>query len=77
MTDANLYSADLEVAVLTNAILPSTDLNGANMTKADLNEAKLTDAKYDSKTTWPTAEYWNNMTCPDVTNSDNNPSCGF
>ena len=51
--------------------------HGADVTETYLNGGNLTDATYDSKTTWPTAEFWYDTTCPDGSNSDNKPSCGF
>ena len=80
--DADLFDADLNGANLNGAYLGFSSLSGANLSGAnlggaDLFDASLLDATYDPKTTWPTAEYWNNTTCPDGTNSNNNPSCGF
>ena len=67
LTGANLTGADLEYA----------DLYNANLTFATLNGANLNGATFDSTTIWPTAEHWKNTTCPDGTNSNNNPACGF
>ncbi len=67
LTDADLTKADLSYADLTGAILYDADLTGA----------VLTGATSDSTTTWPTAEYWNDTICPNGSNSDNNPRCGF
>ena len=72
MTDAILLGADLTDANLTNA-----DLTGAELRIANLTNTYLKGATYDSTTNWPTAEWWDNTTCPDGTNSDSNPSCGF
>ena len=72
LTGANMIGADLTDAVLFGARLGGADLLNANLIGAD-----LTTATYDSTTTWPTAKWWGNTTCPDGTNSDNNPSCGF
>ena len=77
-----MYGADLEGANMTGAMMVLTDLTkanltGANLTDATLHNAKLENALYDSTTIWPTSGYWSNTTCPDGTNSDNNPSCGF
>ena len=92
LTDAELGYANLIGATLNRAVLNDADLTGANLTgaslidadltKADLrdanlNGANLNGATYDSVTIWPTAEWWGNTTCPDGSNSDNNPSCGF
>ena len=72
MADAILWGANLSNADLTNA-----DLTGAELRIANLTNTYLKGATYDSKTIWPTALWWDNTTCPDGTNSDNNPSCGF
>ena len=69
LTYANLIGADLTDAVLFGARLGGADLLNANLIGAD-----LTTATYDSTTTWPTAKWWGNTTCPDGTNSDNIPS---
>ena len=73
LSGANLSNADLKDADLTSA-----DLSGANLSNAFLSSANLSSATYDSATIWPTAEYkWGDTICPDGTNGDNNPSCGF
>ena len=77
LTDVNLTGANLNKADLYRSTLTGANLTGANLSGAVLVGANLVGATYDSTTTWPTAEYWNNTTCPDGTNSDNNPSCGF
>ena len=74
---ANLSGANLTGANLTDAVLFGARLGGADLLNANLIGADLTTATYDSTTTWPTAKWWGNTTCPDGTNSDNNPSCGF
>ena len=91
-TQTNLVGADLTGAQLLNAKMADAILLGANLTDANLTDADLTGAElrianltntylkgatYDSTTKWPTAEWWDNTTCPDGTNSDNNQSCGF
>ena len=82
LTDANLFEANLTGAYLHDANLNGANLNNANLfnaylPNANLSNANLTGATYDSATTWPTADSWDNTTCPDGTNSNNNPSCGF
>ena len=87
LTGADLTGADLNGADLTGADLGGANLNSANLTfavlngaelgGANLNGANLIGAKSDSMTTWPTANWWGNTTCPVGTNSDNDPSCGF
>ena len=83
LTQAVLTTADFDHTYLTNANLTGADISGgtgltsANLRGAHLYNANLTEAQYDSKTIWPAAEYWGNTTCPDGSNSDNNPSCGF
>jgi len=57
---ANLTDADLTGADLRNAYLGGANLAGANLTGADLTAADLTDVT------------WNNTTCPDGTNSNDN-----
>ena len=77
--DANLTGANLAGANLIGAQLNGADLDGANLTEAFLWRTDLTIANYDSKTIWPTAEYWKNTTCPNGTNSNDagNATCGF
>lgn len=76
--DANLTKAGLPFANLTNANLTDANLTGVWMVGARLWQANLTDATYDSNTTWPTERWkWRYTTCPDGTNSDKNPYCGF
>ena len=65
---------DLE-PIKTN--LTGTDLTGTDLTDAQLERANLTRATSDPKMTWPSADNFYDTTCPDGTNSDNNPSCGF
>ena len=56
---------DLRYATLNGANLTNANLTNANLIYADLTNADLLGA------------IWNNTACPDGTNSDNNPSCGF
>ena len=72
--DAILLGANLTDANLTNA-----DLTGAELRIANLTNTYLKGATYDSTTNWPTAEWWDNTTCPDGTNSNDpgNETCGF
>ncbi len=77
LTGANLSGANLNGANLNGTDLTGARLNGADLTDAGLIDAGLTGATYDSTTTWPTAEFWYQTTCPDGSNSDKNPSCGF
>ena len=87
LTQASIYEANLTQASLNDADLTDADLYGSNLTDADLSGAKLTGvtltkvnlkgATYNSDTTWPAANAWDNTTCPDGSNSDSNPSCGF
>ncbi len=79
LTGANLYGAKLHGTNLTDA-----SLNGANLTGANLTDANLKGATYNSDTYWgssdtilPEGTIWNDTTCPNGTNSDSNPSCGF
>ena len=74
---ANLNSANLNGANLTDSLLHEAQLANAQLEGANLTNADLTGATHNSATTWPTAGWWGNTTCPDGTNSDNNPSCGF
>jgi hypothetical protein len=60
MNGADLSGANLRDADLRDATLNSADLSGANLTDADLILAFLSGAN------------WNNTTCPDGTNSDDN-----
>ena len=68
---------DLVGTDLTDANLGSAKLNNANLTGAFLDSASLTNATYDSATIWPTAENWIDTTCPDGSNSEKIPKCGF
>jgi uncharacterized protein YjbI with pentapeptide repeats len=65
MGGANLTKAYLTGANLTGAILRFANLAGANLTDANLTGANLTDAIL-------TDVIWDNTTCPDGTNSDDN-----
>ena len=65
LTGAYLKGANLTGANLSNAYLNSANLTDANLTNANLTDANLTDIT------------WSNTKCPDGTNSDKNPSCGF
>ena len=60
-----LTKADLRYANLEGADLSDAVLFSTNLIGANLNGADLTDA------------LWANTTCPDGSNSNNNPSCGF
>ena len=61
------------------ADLRGADLRGADLTDAQLAKADLTRATSDPKTTWPSAYYWHDTTCPDGSNSNDagNETCGF
>lgn len=72
---ADLSSADLSAANLDNADLRDADLGNADLTGADLTDADLTGAELTGATT--TGATWDNTTCPDGGNSDDNGgSCG-
>ena len=60
LRDAGLFGANLSGADLRWANLRDADLYGANLSGANLENADLTGV------------YWNDTTCPDGTNSDNN-----
>ena len=79
LSDADLTGTVLNGAKLNGAILTNARLIGANLYDANLAGADLGAATHDSTTTWPTVEYWDNVTCPDGTNSDEtgNATCGF
>jgi hypothetical protein len=61
---AVLTSADLKSAKLTSANLSGADLSGADLSGADLTGAMTTGVTFGAVT-------WNNTTCPDGTNSNN------
>ena len=72
---ANLMGAILRFADLSNANLTYAGLNGADVRFADLSGAYLRDAYlYGADLTGAdlTGVYWNDTTCPDGTNSNDN-----
>jgi uncharacterized protein YjbI with pentapeptide repeats len=75
LTSANLESANLTHADLYGANLTGADLYGVNLTSAALYDANLTNANLFSATGGTTTDVttviWNNTTCPDSTNSNN------
>ena len=70
LTGANMSYADLAYANLTGANLTNAIMNYTLLTKTDLTDAVLTTAHL-------YGAIWGNTTCPDGSNSDSNPSCGF
>ena len=72
---AGLVGANLNGANLSDASLNDTDLTTANLTAANLTGADLTNSLLGGVTT--DFATWSNTTCPDGSNSDNNPSGGF
>lgn len=75
LTDTNLLGtslagADLSNANLSGANLSGASLAGANLTGANLSGADLTGALVAGANL--TDVVWNNTTCPDGTNSNNN-----
>ncbi len=70
LIDALLYHSNLANANLADANLYGADLNSANLANANLAGANLAGATL-------LDAIWDNTTCPDGTNSDSNPSCGF
>ncbi len=70
LTDATLTDANLNGANLNSVTLNNADLTGANLSNANLDTAYLTNANLTDVT-------WNNTTCPNGSNSDSNPKCGF
>jgi len=62
---ANLYGSDLRNANLSGANLYGSDLRNANLSGADLSSSELGNAAL-------SGVYWNDTTCPDWTNSDDN-----
>ena len=69
MTGAELLGTDLTMANLTDVTLTGTSFTYANLAYADLSDSKIDATVFIGNT-------WNNTTCPDGTNSDNNPKCG-
>ena len=65
LSDADLTFAYLSYADLSNADLRYADLSNANLTGADLSNADLSGANL-------IPVNWNDTTCPDGTNSDDN-----
>jgi len=68
--DANLSGADLSDAMLTYAYLDGANLSGADLENAGLYYAALTGADLTGANL--NGVYWNDTTCPDGTNSDDN-----
>ena len=79
LTNAKLNGAKLNYANLNSANLTDAHLNGADLTGANLWKANLLEVKYDSTTTWPAPQYWNDTTCPDgtMTWEPGNATCKF
>jgi uncharacterized protein YjbI with pentapeptide repeats len=65
-SSSSLIGANFTGANLTNTFLAGTDLTGANFTNANLTCAN------DMNSPFVSNAIWNNTTCPDGTNSDNN-----
>jgi len=76
MTKANLSRAFLANANLTGSYLWQADLTGARLDRANLRNVNLRSATMDQVVL--TGVSWNNTTCPDGTNSDENDGtcCG-
>ena len=73
--NADLSGADLIGANLGDADLIGANLSGANLEYADLTRAVLAFANMSGanlENAYLTGVYWNDTTCPDGTNSDNN-----
>ena len=62
---ANLYGSDLRNANLSGANLYGSDLRNANLSGTDLRSSELGNAAL-------SGVHWNDTTCPDWTNSDDN-----
>lgn len=76
-TDADLKYAELTAAKLNGADLEGADLRGAmlfltNLTNANLKDANLQGARFANFFTIFTGVNWDNTTCGDGTNSNNN-----
>ena len=76
LSGANLSGAYLESLNLSNANLSNANLSGANLTFVNLTGANLTGANMLSIICGDYSQYgvlvvWQNTTCPDGTNSDN------
>ncbi len=67
--EANLNYADLSDANLDGVDLTSATISDANLSGANLTDANLTNANLDGADL--TGVTWNNTTCPDGTNSNN------
>jgi uncharacterized protein YjbI with pentapeptide repeats len=68
----NWMGVDLSYADLTNAMMYDLDLRSSNLTGADLTGADLAYLNTSYGPADLTGVTWNNTTCPDGTNSDNN-----
>jgi hypothetical protein len=85
LQQANLSGANLSIADLTGTWLANADLTGANLLFANLTDAvlfgaNLTGADLEDATVTGadfTSVIWSNTTCPDGTNSNDIPNCGF
>ena len=64
MTDAHLTDADLTGADLVDVDFDGASLQGANLTQADLDDAYMTPVNV-------TGVVWDDTTCPDGSNSNN------
>ena len=70
MVFVNLSFADLTGAQFENVDMVDANLRFADLTDADFDESNLRGAKI-------SGAIWDNTTCPDGTNSDDNGDEGF
>ncbi len=71
LSGADLRGANLEDASLEDASLSGTNLSGADLTRADLIHAVSLSSQNLIDT------IFNNTRCPDGSNSNSNPRCGY
>ena len=77
LAGANLSGAHLWKASLRGVNLAGADISGAAISEVDLTGANLSDATLHGSFTEyldVTNAFWRNTTCPDGTNSDDDPS---
>jgi uncharacterized protein YjbI with pentapeptide repeats len=75
LDSADLSGMDLTAADFTGADLTNADLSNADVTNANFTNAELKDATFDGATITGavfTGANWDNTTCPDGSNSDDN-----
>jgi uncharacterized protein YjbI with pentapeptide repeats len=73
LKSANLSASDLMFANFTRGNFEGANFNGATISGVNFTNADLLGAKNMGTVVWLVPSIWSNTTCPDATNSDDNP----